>query len=64
MDGGREDIICGLRLVDVVVGMNRILAPHLTPEHLNCPICDDFIDVHIRLCAAACLPDTEWKMVI
>ena len=64
MDRGREDIICRLRFIDVVIRMDRMLTPQFTPQHLNCAVRNNFIDIHIRLRTTTCLPNTERKVVI
>jgi hypothetical protein len=60
---GREGIVGGSRHVDVVVGMDGLLAAHLTAEDLNGAVRDDFVGVHVGLGAGARLPDDEREVV-
>jgi hypothetical protein len=57
-------IVRRLRHVDVVVGMHRLLRTHLAARKLDRTIGDDLIHVHVRLRAAARLPDSQGKLVI
>src|ERR1019366_3063889 len=62
--GGGERVVGRLRHVDVIVGMDRLLAAHLTAGDLDSTIGYYFVGIHVRLRAAACLPDAEREMVI
>src|SRR5215813_12609271 len=44
--------------------MNRFLASHHATGQLDCAIRDDLVRVHVRLCAAAGLPDAQWEMIV
>ena len=44
--------------------MNRLLRAHLTAGQLDCPVGDDLVDVHVRLRAAAGLPNAQGKVVV
>ena len=57
MHCGGKGIVRGLRHVDVVVGMDRILAAHLAARELDRPVGDHLVGVHVGLCSAAGLPD-------
>lgn len=63
MDDCREAIITWLASIDVVIGMNCFILDFST-QYLFGTICYNFISVHIWLCAWACLPDDQWKMLI
>ena len=47
----------------MVVWVDGLFAAHGAAEDLNGAIRDDFVGVHVRLCARAGLPDNEGKMV-
>ncbi len=64
MHRGRERVVGGLRHVDVVVGMNRVLAAQLAAGQLDCPVRDHFVGVHVALRAAAGLPDPQREVGI
>ena len=64
MHGGGERVVRGLRHVDVVVGMDRLLGSHLAAHNFNGAVGDDFVDVHVGLGAAPGLPDAQRKLVI
>ncbi len=57
MHRSRKGIVGRLRHIDMVVGMNRVLAPHLAAGHFDCAVRDDLVGVHVGLGAAAGLPD-------
>ena len=56
---GGESVVGALALIDVVVGML-----YFFPRQLVAPIGDDFVGVHVRLRAAARLPDDERKACV
>ena len=43
--------------------MNRLLAPELTAEKLDCAVRDNLVRVHVALGATASLEDNEREMV-
>jgi len=47
----------------VVVGVDRLLAAHGAAEDFNGAVGDDFVGVHVGLCAGARLPDNEGEVV-
>ena len=53
----RERVVAGLAAVDVVVGVDRLLATPRAGGQLIGPAGDDLVDVHVRLRARAGLPD-------
>ena len=55
----RERVVATLRLVDVIIGMDDLLA-----EDLVGAIGDDFVDIHVTLGAATSLPDDEREVVV
>ena len=62
-DGGdvhcrREGVVRALRHVGVIVRMEDLLARDLVAA-----VCNDLVDVHVRLCAAARLPDRKREML-
>src|SRR5918995_1435877 len=48
VDGGRDDVVGGLALVDVVVGVGRALGAQLALQDLDGPVGDDLVGVHVR----------------
>ena len=62
--GGRERVVRRLRHVDVVVGVDRLLAAQLAAGQLDGAVGDDLVGVHVRLGAAAGLPDAERELVV
>lgn len=61
-DGG-EGVVGGCGHVDVVVGVDGLLAAHGAAEDLNGAVGDDFVGVHVGLGARARLPDDEGEVV-
>ena len=64
MDRCRENVICGLGPVDVVVGMEGTVRAEALSGVLSSEVADHLIHVHVRLRAAAGLPDTQRKVII
>jgi hypothetical protein len=64
VQGGREAVVGRLAHVDVVVGMDRGLAAAGAGEDLVGAAGDDLVRVHVRLRAAAGLPDDEGELVV
>ncbi len=62
--GRGERVVGGLRHIDVVIRVDRILAAEDAARQLYRPIGDHLVDVHIGVGAAAGLPDSQGKMVI
>ena len=62
--GGGKGVVGGLRHVDVVVGMNGLLAAHFAAGDFDGAVGDDFVDVHVGLRAAAGLPDAQREMIV
>src|SRR5205085_9930803 len=62
--GGGEGVVGRLRLVDVVVGLDRLLAAHLTAGQLDGPVGDHLVGVHVGLRAAAGLPDAQREVAV
>lgn len=50
-------VIGALRLVDVVVGMDRRFGAQFAAQDLDGPISNNFVGVHVALGAGASLPD-------
>ena len=61
-DGG-EGVVGGGAAVDVVVGVDGLLAAHLSAQNLNGSVGDDLVGVHVGLGAGAGLPDDEGEVV-
>ena len=61
---GRKAVVRGLSAVHVVVGVHRLLRAHLAAEHLDGPVGDNLVGVHVGLCARACLPDDKREVVV
>lgn len=51
-------MICSMYLghVHMIIGVNRMLSAHRSPQQLDGSVTDDFIYVHICLGSWACLP--------
>ena len=64
MHRGREGVVGGLREVDVIIRMDRLLRSHHSARELNGAVGDDLVDIHIGLRAAARLPDAQGKLVV
>ena len=60
---GRERVVRALRHVDVVVGVDGLLAAHLAAGQLDGAVRDHLVDVHVGLGAAAGLPHEERELV-
>lgn len=60
---GREGIVGRGGHVDMVVGVDRLLAAHGPAQDLNCTVGDDLVGVHVGLGARAGLPDNKREMV-
>lgn len=61
-DGG-EGVVGRGGPVDVVVGMDGLLAAHGAAQDLDGPVGDDLVGVHVGLRAGAGLPDHEGEVV-
>ena len=61
-DGG-EGVVGGGAHVDVVVGVDGLLAAHGAAQNLNGAVGDDLVGVHVGLGAGAGLPDNEGEVV-
>lgn len=59
----RETVVGRLTHVDVVVGVNGLLASELAAEHLDGTVGNDFVDIHVGLSSRTSLPDDERKVV-
>ncbi len=62
-DGGRDDIVGGLRHIDMVIGMDAVLAQS-TAQDLGGPVGDDLIDIHVMTGAGAGLEGIHNKLVV
>ena len=62
--GRGEGVVGGLPAVDVIVGMDRALRAELAAIELDGAVGDHLVGVHIRLGAAAGLPDVEREVVV
>jgi len=67
-DGGnvhdsREGVVGGRAHVDVVVGVDGLLAAHGAAQNLNGTVGDDLVGVHVGLGAGAGLPDDQREVV-
>src|SRR5579885_1997692 len=47
--GRRKRIVRGLTHIDMIVGMDRLLASNLSTDKLNGTVRDHLVDVHVRL---------------
>ena len=61
---GWERVVGRLRHVDVVVGMDRLLAAQRLAGDLGAAVGDHLVDVHVELRAAAGHPDVQRKLVV
>ena len=50
-------VVGALRLVDMVVRVNRLLGPEATSHDLDGPVGDHLVGVHVALGARTRLPD-------
>src|ERR1700693_2073581 len=64
MHRGWKRVVGGLRHIYVIVGMNGLFATQDAARYFDGAIRDYLIGVHVRLRAAASLPNVEWEMVI
>ncbi|KAI6752933.1 hypothetical protein HG531_005102 [Fusarium graminearum] len=60
---GRKSVVGGSAAVDVVIGVDRLLAAHGTAKNLNGTVGDDLVGVHVGLSTGASLPDDEREVV-
>lgn len=60
---GGESIVRGGAAVDVVIGVDGLLAAHLAAEDLNSPVGDDLVGVHVGLGTGTGLPDDEGEVI-
>jgi hypothetical protein len=60
----RERVVRRLRHVDVVVGVDGGLRAELAAGQLDGPVRDHLVHVHVRLGAAAGLPDEQRELVV
>src|SRR5882762_1454002 len=60
--GGGEGVVRRLRQVDVIVGMDGLLAAECATRELDGAIGDHLVGIHVGLRAAAGLPDAQWKV--
>jgi hypothetical protein len=58
-----EGVVGGGAHVDVVVGVDRLLAAHGAAENLNGAVGNDLVGVHVGLGAGAGLPDDQREVV-
>jgi hypothetical protein len=61
---GREGVVRRLAAVDVVVGVDRLLAAHDAAGELDGAVADHLVDVHVGLRAAAGLPHAQREVVV
>ena len=64
MHGRRIGVVRRLAHIDVIVGMHRLLRAHDAAQHLDRPVGDHLVGVHVRLRARAGLPDDQREMVV
>ena len=62
--GGREGVVGALRLVHMVIGVNRMLAAARPAQKLVGTTRDHFVGVHVGLGARAGLPNDQRKLVV
>jgi len=62
-DGG-EGIVGGGASIDVVVGVDGLLAAHLAAEDLNGTVGNDLVGVHVGLGTRTSLPDDKGEVVV
>ena len=60
--GAREDIVAGLALVYLVVGMHQPRFPPGAAEQFAGPVCQHLVEVHVGLGAGAGLPHHQGKL--
>src|SRR3990172_6789239 len=61
---GREDIVCGLRHVYMVVGMDEPVVPFFPAEKFYGPVCYYLVCVHVVGGACPCLIDINYEISV
>ena len=56
-------IVSGLRVIDVIVGINDRVVPPRQPHHFECTVGDNFVRVHIDACPRTTLELIDWELV-
>ena len=64
MHGRGKSVIRRLRHIHVIIRMNGLLAAHHAAGNFDGAIGDHFVRVHVRLRAAAGLPDAQREMLV
>src|SRR6056297_2429582 len=64
MHRGREGVVRALPHVAVIVGMHRVFGAYLAAEDFDRAVGDHLVGVHVRLGAAACLPNHQREVVV
>ena len=59
-----EGIVCGLRAVDVIVWVYRLMAAQWFPLAPRHQVADHLIDIHVRLGAASGLPNPQGELIV
>ena len=59
-----KGVVGRLTAIDMVIGMHRRLATQLPAQNLNGTVADDFVGVHVCLCATSRLPHDEREMIV
>ena len=62
--GGGEDVVGGLAVVDVVVGMRVLVLAELAAEQLGGAVGDDLVGVHVEADARAGLKDIDHEGMV
>ena len=62
--GGGVGVVTALALIDVVIGMDRLLAAKLTSKELNRSVGYHLVGVHVGLSSRTSLPDDQGEVVI
>src|SRR5216684_5025212 len=60
----RERVIGGLRHIDIIVGMDRLLRSQCATRQFDGAVGDYLVDVHVGLRTAAGLPDAQGELVV
>jgi hypothetical protein len=60
---GREGVVGRGGHVDVVIGVDGLLAAHCPSQNLDGAVGNDLVGVHVGLSARACLPHNEWEVI-
>ena len=62
--GGGEDVVGGLSVIDVVVGMGVLVLAEVATQQFRGAIGDDLVGVHVEADAGSGLKDVDYKGMV